>query len=70
MSWPASLLRLQFTLFCNYSFKHISKVLYLYGGLYEEGDKQLTLNDFYSIGMLLYSIGMWLLFFRYVPMIL
>ena len=24
--------------------------LYLYGGLYEEGDKQLTLNDFYALG--------------------
>ncbi|KAF2363618.1 hypothetical protein FHG87_005625 [Trinorchestia longiramus] len=26
-------------------------VLYLYGGLYEEGDKQLTLNDFYSLDL-------------------
>ncbi|KAA0195897.1 hypothetical protein HAZT_HAZT005788 [Hyalella azteca] len=28
-----------------------SGVLYLYGGLYEEGDKQLTLNDFYSLDL-------------------
>lgn len=25
-------------------------LLYLYGGVYEEGDKQYTLSDFYSIG--------------------
>ncbi|XP_069196076.1 kelch domain-containing protein 4 isoform X2 [Procambarus clarkii] len=26
-------------------------VLYLYGGMYEDGDKQLTLNDFYSLDL-------------------
>ena len=26
-------------------------ILYLYGGMYEDGDKQLTLNDFYSLGI-------------------
>jgi hypothetical protein len=25
-------------------------LLYLYGGLVEEGDKQFTLSDFYSLG--------------------
>lgn len=24
-------------------------ILYLYGGLYEEGDRQLTLSDFYAV---------------------
>jgi len=28
-------------------------ILYLYGGLVEEGDRQYTLCDFYSLGMLL-----------------
>lgn len=26
--------------------------LYLYGGEYEDGSKQYTLNDFYSLGMI------------------
>lgn len=26
-------------------------ILYLYGGMYEDGDKQLTLNDFYSLDL-------------------
>ncbi|KAK7068020.1 kelch domain containing 4 [Halocaridina rubra] len=26
-------------------------VLHLYGGMYEDGDKQLTLNDFYSLDL-------------------
>merc|ERR1740137_448400 len=26
-------------------------VLYMYGGMYEDGDKQLTLNDFYSLDL-------------------
>ncbi|XP_068239182.1 kelch domain-containing protein 4 [Palaemon carinicauda] len=26
-------------------------ILYLYGGIYEDGDKQLTLNDFYSLDL-------------------
>ncbi|RXG70941.1 Kelch domain-containing protein 4 [Armadillidium vulgare] len=26
-------------------------ILYLYGGMFEEGDKQLTLNDFYSLDL-------------------
>ena len=25
-------------------------ILYIYGGMFEDGDKQLTLNDFYSLG--------------------
>lgn len=25
-------------------------VLYMYGGMFEAGDKQYTLNDFYSLG--------------------
>lgn len=25
-------------------------ILYLYGGVFEDGDKQYTLSDFYSIG--------------------
>lgn len=36
-------------------------VLYLYGGMFEDGDKQYTLNDFYSLGkylkeLILYQI--------------
>jgi len=27
-------------------------VLYLYGGMMEEGDRQYTFSDFYSLGML------------------
>lgn len=30
-----------------------NNILYLYGGLVEEGDRQYTLCDFYSLGMLL-----------------
>jgi hypothetical protein len=33
---------------CGLVVKH--GYLYLYGGLVEEGDKQLTLSDFYSLG--------------------
>lgn len=27
-----------------------NNILYLYGGMYEDGDKQYTLSDFYSLG--------------------
>lgn len=30
-------------------------ILYLYGGVFEDGDKQYTLSDFYSIGNLFYK---------------
>lgn len=33
---------------CGLTVKH--GVLYLYGGMYEEGSKQLTYSDFYSLG--------------------
>jgi hypothetical protein len=34
---------------CGLVVKH--GILYLYGGLVEDGDKQFTLSDFYSLGM-------------------
>lgn len=34
---------------CGLAVKH--GILYLYGGLVEDGDKQFTLSDFYSLGM-------------------
>lgn len=34
---------------CGLAVKH--GVLYLYGGLVEDGDKQFTLSDFYSLGI-------------------
>jgi hypothetical protein len=33
---------------CGLAVKH--GLLYLYGGLIEDGDKQFTLSDFYSLG--------------------
>jgi hypothetical protein len=33
---------------CGLAVKH--GLLYLYGGLIEEGDKEFTLSDFYSLG--------------------
>ena len=30
---------------------HRQNTVYMYGGLYEAGDKQVTLDDFYSLDM-------------------
>lgn len=34
---------------CGLVVKH--NVLYLYGGMFEDGNRQYTLNDFYSLGV-------------------
>lgn len=34
---------------CGLAVKH--NVLYLYGGMFEDGNRQYTLNDFYSLGV-------------------
>lgn len=34
---------------CGMAIKH--GILYLYGGLYEDGDKQITLQDFYALDL-------------------
>lgn len=39
---------------CGLTVKH--GILYLYGGMYEEGSKQLTYSDFYSLGKFLFKI--------------
>lgn len=33
-----------------------NNILYLYGGMYEDGDRQYTLNDFYSLGNILFKL--------------
>lgn len=50
-------------------------ILYLYGGIYEDGDKQLTLGDFYALGKESYMFQafkwcwiMWLMYFHFFPM--
>jgi hypothetical protein len=30
-----------------------NNILYMYGGMFEDGDKQYTLNDLYSLGELI-----------------